>query len=116
MKDPKYDPDLPTTHRATDRIWRTSPVLPMGGRIILERMTCSSTEDGAKGSKSDVFIRVNINDDIVPLPHCKSGQGLSCPLDQFNAHVRRRKLEVGDFGKVCGLDGDVGRITFLHQD
>jgi hypothetical protein len=30
--------------------------------------------------------------------------------------VRRRKLEVGDFGKVCGLDGDVGRITFLHQD
>lgn len=116
MKDPKYDPDLPTTHRATDRTWRTSPVLPMGGRIILERMTCSSTEGDAKGSKSDAFVRVNINDDIVHLSHCKSGPGLFCPLDEFNAHVRRRKLEVGDFGKVCGLDGDAGRITFLHQD
>ncbi|KAL4782701.1 histidine phosphatase superfamily [Aspergillus varians] len=101
LKDPKYDPDLPTTHRATDRIWRTSSALPMGGRIILERMTCSSAEDRANAGER-AFLRVNINDKIVPLPHCKSGPGLSCPLDELRTHVGRRDREVGDFGNVCG--------------
>ncbi|KAL2830265.1 histidine phosphatase superfamily [Aspergillus cavernicola] len=95
MKDLKYDPDLPTTHRAADRVWRTSSALPMGGRIILERMTCSSTEDGsAKGEAG--FIRVNINDKIVPLPYCTSGPGYSCPLEELIQFVEHRKLEVGD--------------------
>ncbi|KAL4917720.1 histidine phosphatase superfamily [Aspergillus aurantiobrunneus] len=114
MKDQKYDPVLPTTHRATDRVWRTSSTLPMGARIILERMTCSSAEDGAKGGES-AFLRVNINDKMVPLPYCKSGPGFSCPLDEFKSHVARRNVEVGDFGTVCGLDGDVGRVSFLKQ-
>ncbi|KAL4995567.1 histidine phosphatase superfamily [Aspergillus recurvatus] len=100
MEDPKYDPDLPTTYRADDRVWRTSSVLPMGGRIILERMTCSSTDRDRK-FEGDTFIRVNINDKIVPLPYCKSGPGLSCPLGEFNAHVGRRNMEVGNFGEVC---------------
>ena len=114
LKDPKYDPELPATYRADDRVWRTSSVLPMGGRIILERITCSSIDSDRKPDEG-TFIRVNINDKIVPLPYCKTGPGLSCPLDEFNGHVGRRNLEVGNFGEVCGLDGDVGRITFLKQ-
>ncbi|KAL3473496.1 histidine phosphatase superfamily [Aspergillus californicus] len=98
MKDPKYDPSLPVTHRATDRVWRTSSALPMGGRIILERMTCSSSQDNENGDTA--FLRVNINDKIVPLPYCKSGPGYSCPLLEFIEHVARRKLEVGDFGEL----------------
>ncbi|KAL5339619.1 phosphoglycerate mutase-like protein [Aspergillus crustosus] len=113
MADPKYDPYLPITHRVDDRVWRTSPVLPMGGRIILERMNCSSghaTESGERG-----FVRANINDKIVPLPYCKSGPGLSYLLDEFIEHARRRKPEVGEYGQICGLDGDVGQITFLKH-
>lgn len=109
LKDPKYDPALPTTHIAKDRVWRTSTVMPMGGRITLERLNCPS-------SPEDSFIRININDGIVPLPFCKSGPAKSCPLRQFVEFVQQRRAEVGEFGDVCGLEGDVGRITFLHQD
>ncbi|KAL4958140.1 histidine phosphatase superfamily [Aspergillus filifer] len=98
LKDPKYDPSLPTTHRANDRIWRTSTAMPMGGRIILERLTCQTSSNGA--SRHGSFVRVNINDKIVPLPYCKSGPGLSCPLGEFSAHVVRRGREVGEFGEI----------------
>ncbi|KAL4937238.1 hypothetical protein BDV06DRAFT_216033 [Aspergillus oleicola] len=98
LKDPKYDPVLPTTHRATDRNWRTSTAMPMGGRVILERMTCQTTSNGA--SRHGASVRVNINDKIVPLPYCRSGPGFSCPLGEFSAHVRRRGSEVGEFEEV----------------
>jgi acid phosphatase len=83
----------------------------MGGRITLERLTCPSFP-----ADEEAFIRVNVNDGIVPLPYCKSGPGKSCPLSQFVEYVQRRRTEVGDFGDVCGLEGDAGHITFLHQD
>lgn len=85
----------------------------MGGRVTLERMTCSPTDPVHSMNKT--FLRININDKIVPLSYCKSGPGLSCPLMEFIGHVDRRRIEVGEFGDVCGLDGDVGGITFLRQ-
>lgn len=114
FKDPKHDPYLPTTHVVADRVWRTSPVLPMGARITMERLTCPSPSSLADDANS--FIRVNVNDGIVPLSHCDSGPGRSCPLKQFVDYVQRRGAEVGEFGDVCGLEGDAGHITFLHQD
>lgn len=79
----------------------------MGARITLERLTCSADE---------TFIRLNINDRIVPLPFCRSGPGDSCSLDSFVDYVSRRKNEVGDFGEVCGLKDHPESITFLRQD
>ena len=114
MKDPKYDPSLPTSHMAADRAWRTSSVMPMGGRIVLERMVCSSGGEGARDETP--FLRTLINDEVVPLPYCQSGPGLSCSLKDFDEHVDRRRQEVGDFADVCGIEGDAGRITFLRQD
>lgn len=82
----------------------------MGARITLERMTCSSSN-----SDGTVFIRVNINDHIVPLPYCQDGPGRSCNLFAFEGYVTRRGYELGSFGEVCGLEGHRDRITFLHQ-
>ena len=121
LNDSKYDPELPTTHIVPDRIWRTSSILPMGGRVTLERMACPSPEaDGSGDSSGDgrrmnIFIRINVNDRIVHLPYCTSGPGGSCPLDDFLDYVRRRKTEVGDFAELCGLREDVGYISFLGQ-
>lgn len=115
LRDDKYDPLLPTTHAVSDRVWRTSSVMPMGGRIVLERMTCSSSSADMDDNE-ETHVRVIINDRTVPLPYCKSGPGLSCPLKEFVSHVERRRDEVGEYGDVCGLDGDVGHITFLRQD
>lgn len=80
----------------------------MGARVTLERMSCSAGND-------EFYVRVNINDRIMPLPFCKSGPGESCPLGRFVDYVRQRKAEVGDFTEICGLQGDPGSITFLHQ-
>lgn len=83
----------------------------MGARITLERMTCaSSNPDG------EVFIRVNVNDRIVPLPFCQDGPGRSCNLFSFEDYVAQRGYELGPYGDACGLKGHRDRITFLHQD
>ncbi|KAI7342076.1 hypothetical protein KC336_g23272, partial [Hortaea werneckii] len=34
--------DLPTTHVLRNRTWKTSDVIPMGGRIIFERLACAA--------------------------------------------------------------------------
>ncbi|KAJ5092519.1 hypothetical protein NUU61_007389 [Penicillium alfredii] len=92
------DNHLPTTHVATDRVWRTSPVLPMGARVTLERLTCSTS--------GEVYLRVNINDRVMPLSNCQSGPGKSCPLGEFEEYVRRRHQEVGEFGKYVIISRD----------
>lgn len=115
--DDSYDPYLPITHIATDRIWRTSQVMPMGGRITFEKLTCSA-EPGTAGSEpvADQYVRVNINDGIVPLLDCNSGPGSSCPLADFVERTRLRGVEFGDFETVCGMEKDAKkRITFLRQ-
>lgn len=103
------DKKLLPTHIAANREWRISPVLPMGARITIERLSCPPEHE-------DPYVRVNINDRIIPLPFCKSGPGESCPLDQFVEYVHQRRHEVGDFAERCELEGDAGYISFLHQN
>ncbi|KAJ5560313.1 multiple inositol polyphosphate phosphatase [Penicillium frequentans] len=99
---------LPPSYLVADRLWRTSSVLPMGGRVIVERLTCSD--------KKDKFIRININDRVVPLPLCRSGPGSSCSLDDFIRYVNSQEVSFGDYGQACGLKDHAERITFLRQD
>ncbi|PGH13351.1 hypothetical protein AJ80_06345 [Polytolypa hystricis UAMH7299] len=119
FQDDFYDPKLPKGNIATDRKWRASQIMPMGGRIILERLSCPSTasEEGIENENlTKQFIRINVNDGIIALPGCNSGPGHSCPLAEFSERVRLRGIEAGDFGTVCGLaDGHAKRISFLHQ-
>ncbi|KMU75325.1 repressible acid phosphatase [Coccidioides immitis RMSCC 3703] len=90
--------DLTTTHIAGNRNWRTSQVMPMGGRIIFERLNCepgemknlSDPRDSPEDDRASRFIRININDGIVTLPDCNSGPGGSCPLSNFAERTRVR--------------------------
>lgn len=84
----------------------------MGGRILFERMTCTTKDS----DEEDVFIRLNVNDGIVALEGCSDGPGSSCPLNDFLGHVKDRGDIGGDFRKICGLAEDApGRLTFLRQ-
>lgn len=91
----------------------------MNGRTIFERLKCNRASkeklmDQEKTPKH--YVRINVNDGIVPFPHCTSGPGSSCPLEDFLAIVQRRGREIGDFRKICGLGDDApARIEFLHQ-
>ncbi|KAH8705585.1 histidine phosphatase superfamily [Talaromyces proteolyticus] len=109
--DPKYDPHLPVTHVAEDRVWRVSTVMPMGGRISFERLRCSGSDNVSNGT----YVRINVNDDIVPLPGCSSGPGESCPLEKFTARISRKREELGGFAEVCKTSGLDTGITFLKQ-
>jgi acid phosphatase len=101
FSDPKYGAHLPVTHIAEDRTWRTSMVMPMGGRITFERLQCN--DDTSKNSSSQgTFVRININDDVLQLPDCHDSPGDSCPIDQFVERVRKRRAQVSGFVDVCG--------------
>ena len=127
---------LPATHIAHARKWRKSQVSPMGGRIILEVLSCkakyqsrptqnlsgenSSSEEqdrcAATASADGKFVRLNINDGITALPDCNSGPGRSCPLSQFVARTRKRGGEVGGFKELCRLEEEGAEgISFLKQ-
>ena len=100
----------------------------MGGRIIFERLACPAAQECWSNAPfypnhvyceplhDDIFVRVNVNDGILPIPGCDSGPASSCPLDDFLKRVQKRGEQIDDFGKACGL-GKVAaqRITFLHQ-
>ena len=106
---------LPLTHVKHDRMWKTSRITPMGGRIIFERLRCLKKDPATKSELFDVFVRVTINDGVVSLPGCDVGSGL-CPLEQFLAQLRRNQQNVGDFRSTCGISENMPeRISFLHQ-
>lgn len=119
---------LPVTHIPANRTWRTSDVVPMGGRIIFERLACpASTECWTNApfypnhvycspEEDEYFVRVNVNDGIVAIPGCDSGPGRSCKLEEFLERVRVAGERSGRFGEVCGLgEGMAKEIEFLHQ-
>ncbi|GAB7345496.1 hypothetical protein MBLNU457_3816t1 [Dothideomycetes sp. NU457] len=110
---------LPTSHIASDRNWRTSTIVPMGGRIILERLACRvghSHGDSERDSEEQHYVRVIVNDAIVAVPGCNGETRRGCRLDAFADLVEKRRAQLGDFKDLCGLPEDApGMITFLHQ-
>ncbi|KAK7513796.1 histidine phosphatase superfamily [Phyllosticta citriasiana] len=111
------DEELPVTHRADDRAWRTSQLTPMGGRTIFERLSCQSRSSETGGNAAvDAFVRVNINDGVVAIPGCANGPGGSCPLSDFANRVKDRGAALGNFNDLCGLAPAMpSQITFLRQ-
>lgn len=107
--------ELPTSHIKEDRRWRTSDVVPMGGRLIFERIAC---EQGTKTSSKEHFVRLFINDGLIELPGLPSVQHIehAVSLAEFQDFITSRGEFFGDFREVCSLPEDAAdRITFLHQ-
>ncbi|KAK3684713.1 hypothetical protein LTR37_020007 [Vermiconidia calcicola] len=121
-------PELPTTHVLHNRTWRTSDVVPMGGRLVIERLSCAAPRHCwsnapfypnhvyCEPQEYDTYVRLNVNDGIVALPACQDGPGSSCSLEEFLWLVQKRGSEIDEFKYICGLDEDAAdRIMFLHQ-
>ena len=105
--------ELPTDYIKVDRHWVTSDVVPMGGRVVFERVGCS--EEG--GTKR--YIRIFINDGLMKLPGLPASSQVKhgVPVEDFWIFVASRRELFGDFRHVCELsEGAPDRITFLRQD
>jgi len=107
---------LPADRRKRERNWRTSDIVPMGGRTIFERIICD--EDAAPYLAGNTYIKLSINDGVME-NFTGSGERsnrLGTRLDDFQRFVQVKAKEFGDFRDVCGLSADAPpKITFLHQ-
>ncbi|ETN40734.1 uncharacterized protein HMPREF1541_05014 [Cyphellophora europaea CBS 101466] len=105
--------ELPTDRRSAGRRWKTSDVVPMGGRVLFERIACGHEQDSLQR-----FMRLSINDGIVSIPGLTTSPIVpyGVPVKDFWKFVEFKLTEYGEFPEVCGLPaGAASRITFLHQ-
>ncbi|KAJ5930287.1 hypothetical protein N7466_005780 [Penicillium verhagenii] len=74
---------LPNTTIPFPNPYRVADIVPMGGHLTLERMTCNATTT----TKAGTYVRAILNEAVVPYSSCQSGPGYSCPLASFSAIV-----------------------------
>ncbi|KAF7503836.1 hypothetical protein GJ744_003226 [Endocarpon pusillum] len=115
---------LPTDHVKRERNWRTGDLVPMTGRIIIERLNCR-TPHGWRYRD----VRLWINDGWVgwvvdgrtaeEKKRLKRERRVYIPqmeVGRFRDTVKGMKEKFGRFGEVCGLPGGMEEsIKFLHQ-
>lgn len=65
--------------------WKVSNIVPMGGHFIFERLSCNSTAVGKAGT----FVRIVINEAVVPIEDCQNGPGYSCSLANYAAIIQK---------------------------
>ena len=104
------DLDVPATPLPNDSIpfpnpYNVADMVPMGGHLVLERLSCNATAMSSAG----IFVRAVINEAVVPWTKCQSGPGFSCPLDSFASIVEK----VPNFVKACGV-AKAGFPQFLN--
>ncbi|RDK47243.1 acid phosphatase [Aspergillus phoenicis ATCC 13157] len=63
--------------------WTVQNIVPMGGRLTIERLNCSDSALAPGGT----FVRLVLNEAVVPLEECQSGPGFSCPLQEYSSFV-----------------------------
>ncbi|KAI0674221.1 phosphoglycerate mutase-like protein [Trametes maxima] len=99
------------------RTFRSSYLVSFRGYVALERLSCEARKPSSSvkhnagklspapgtSANAEKFVRLRINNAVVPVPGCASGPGSSCPVDGFVAHVKKQASLAGDFVTRCGL-------------
>lgn len=107
--------ELPTDQVLHNRTWRTSTLVPMAGRLVIERLNCR-TPHGWRWRD----VRLWINDGGVGLTgEGDKGKRVLIPqmeVGRFREMIKKKVEGYGSFREVCGLKDEEGEgITFLHQ-
>ncbi|KAI9930952.1 acid phosphatase pho5 [Aspergillus wentii] len=91
----------PTEHLPVDRIPFGNPfsignIVPMGGHLTIERLTCDATPISSAGT----YVRLVLNEAVVPFHFCQSGPGYSCPLDEYTSILSE---SLPNYVDKCGI-------------
>ena len=66
---------LPSDRMKASRKWRTSDLVPMSGRLVLERVECRHGGQGGRGNGT--FVRLIVNDGHVAMRDGKTGRSVT---------------------------------------
>lgn len=78
--------------------WRVSNIAPMAGRLVVEKLECQVDD------KADDFVRILVNDAVIPIPQKGSGPGYSTSLEDLEDYIND-KLQ-GSYSDYCELKDD----------
>lgn len=82
--------------------WVHGDLTPMGASVVFEKVECGN----------DIYVRLLVNNALVPLPNCSSGPGLSCPLPEFTNLILQSK----DYVEECQLEKDLPQYLSFYWD
>lgn len=96
--------DLPNDHIAFNSLFKSSQIVPMGARLVIERL---------RDEEDDQYVRIKVGDSVIPLSGCTSGPGFSCALDLFIDRVNDNLGNV-TYIETCHPDEDLPQnLTFF---
>ncbi|VEU20336.1 DEKNAAC101234 [Brettanomyces naardenensis] len=84
---------LPIGQIDFSRFFRTSELIPMGARIVLERIS-------EKGS-DEKYLRLLINDAVIPLKNCQDGPYFTCKLSTLSYQFYEKLGHEKSFAEKC---------------
>ncbi|CAK7266431.1 acid phosphatase pho5 [Sporothrix epigloea] len=88
---------LPIDHIPFPKPYSSSDIVPMGGHLTMERLTCNATAI----TKPGTYVRLILNEAVVPYTGCQDGPGYSCSLPRFTELVSH---SLPDFISTCGFN------------
>ncbi|KAK9459717.1 3-phytase B [Lipomyces oligophaga] len=94
---PKVDADLPLDSIPFPNPYNSGNIVPMGGHITIERLSCNATAT----TTADTYVRLVLNEAVVPFPGCQNGPGFSCGLANFTQQVFSN---LPDFVETCNYN------------
>ncbi|PRT54533.1 3-phytase B [Wickerhamiella sorbophila] len=68
-----------------------------------------------KGKNENIYVRIVLNEAVVPLPACNSGPGKSCKLSDFSEFVDGAIKDV-DFVKTCNVSDSAPHTMTMFWD
>lgn len=93
---------IPTDHVPFPSPYSHVQVVPQGARLVTEKYKCGS----------DSYVRIVLNDAVIPIPSCQDGPGFSCKLDNYNKYIASRIGNVS-YKQQCGNPSAPDKVTFL---
>ncbi len=102
--------DLPTTQFLVDNAYKSSEMVPMGTRFLVERLSCTDSLTGYNGT----YVRFNLNDAVIPLKNCTTGPGFSCPLDSYLNYMGKRVDTT--YAEACGINATTPSDLTFYWD
>lgn len=74
--------------------------------------TITANSSNHKTGNENIYVRIVLNDAVVPLDGCTSGPGYSCKLSDYNDFVTARLANIPNFNDICNIQDAPAYLDF----